>query len=50
MLASAALHAPNETCLIWQGFAEQGIGVGAHGKQGDSFKITESFALPAACD
>jgi extracellular elastinolytic metalloproteinase len=50
MLASAALHAPNETCLIWQGFAEQGIGVGAHGKQGDSFKITESFAVPAACD
>lgn len=49
MLASAALHAPDEECLIWQGFAEQGIGVGADGKQGDDFKIVESFALPPEC-
>jgi len=49
MLASAALHAPDETCLIWQGFAEQGIGLGAHGKQGDDFKIVESFDVPPEC-
>ncbi|HEX6654671.1 MAG TPA: hypothetical protein VF153_00515 [Candidatus Limnocylindria bacterium] len=46
---TTALHAPSETCLIWQGFAEQGIGFAAHGKQGDDFKIVESFAMPPAC-
>ena len=50
MLASAAIHAPDEVCLIWNGFAELGIGLGASGKQGDSFKIVESFDVPAECE
>jgi extracellular elastinolytic metalloproteinase len=50
MLASATIHAPDEVCLIWEGFAELGIGLGAHGKQGDSFKIVESFEVPAECE
>ena len=49
MLASAVQHAPAEVCLIWQGFADYGIGVGAAGKQGDSLKIVESFDVPAEC-
>jgi extracellular elastinolytic metalloproteinase len=39
-------------CLIWRGFAAQGIGVGADAtlsKGGKSVNVTESFALPAAC-
>ncbi|HEX6475397.1 MAG TPA: M36 family metallopeptidase, partial [Candidatus Limnocylindria bacterium] len=51
MLASADIRGNDaETCLIWQGFAEQGIGLGAQGKQGDDFKITQSFEVPAACE
>src|SRR6185503_9944719 len=39
MLASAdARGNDDEICLIWNGFAELGIGVGADGKQGDDFK------------
>jgi hypothetical protein len=49
MLASAAIHAPDQVCLIWNGFAELGIGLGASGKQGDDFKITESFVVPEEC-
>lgn len=39
-------------CLIWEGFAHYGIGVGALGKLtqgGNSISITESFAKPATC-
>ena len=50
MLASAAIHAPDEVCLIWQGFADYGIGVGADGRNDDSFKIVESFDVPAECE
>jgi hypothetical protein len=51
MLASAENRGKaGEICLIWQGFAELGIGVGAHGKQGNDFKIVESFAVPAECE
>ena len=49
MLASAAIHAPDQVCLIWEGFAELGIGLGAEGKQGDDFKIVESFDVPEEC-
>ncbi|WP_428263838.1 M36 family metallopeptidase [Haliangium sp.] len=40
-------------CLIWQAFAEFGIGVGAQasvsGPFGGTVTITESFALPSEC-
>ena len=50
MLASAANRGnDDEICLIWEGFAELGIGLGADGKQGDDFKIVESFDVPAEC-
>lgn len=43
-----------DTCLVWQAFAEQGIGVGAKAtpllnKGKVTYKITESFALPTTC-
>lgn len=38
-------------CLVWRGFAAQGIGVGAKGtlSRRGTVTITESFALPAQC-
>ena len=49
MLQSAA--GTGRECLIWQGFAATGIGVGADGvvKPSGSLTVTESFALPASC-
>lgn len=49
MLQSAA--GTGRECLIWQGFAASGIGVGAKGtvKPSGALTITESFALPASC-
>jgi hypothetical protein len=39
-----------DECLIWQGFAKFGIGVGASGTaRGKRVTIVESFALPAGC-
>jgi extracellular elastinolytic metalloproteinase len=47
MLAAAA---PERQCLIWEGFAHFGVGVGARGTtRGNRVIITESFALPPAC-
>ena len=38
------------TCLIWQAFAEQGIGQGASGTATTSgVTIVESFAMPSSC-
>jgi extracellular elastinolytic metalloproteinase len=40
----------NDTCLVWQAFADYGVGVGAKAViHGPKVKITESFALPAEC-
>jgi extracellular elastinolytic metalloproteinase len=37
-------------CLIWQAFAQYGVGVGAKGSaKGSSVAVTESFAVPAQC-
>ena len=49
MLQSAA--GTVRECLIWRGFAAQGIGVGAKGTVSRRGKatITESFVLPAEC-
>lgn len=54
ILQSAAASA--EVCLIWQAFADFGIGVGADGQVkgggpfgGGKVTITESFAVPPEC-
>jgi Zn-dependent metalloprotease len=43
-----------DTCLVWQAFAEQGIGVGAKAtpllnKGKVTYQITQSFTLPSTC-
>jgi extracellular elastinolytic metalloproteinase len=49
MLESVGSGSPRY-CLIWRGFAESGIGVGATGTvKGKRVIIVESFALPASC-
>jgi extracellular elastinolytic metalloproteinase len=38
-------------CLIWRGFADRGIGVGATGTvRGKRVVVVESFDVPAACN
>ena len=41
----------SRACLIWRGFAAQGIGVGAKGVLGrrGTVSVTQSFALPSGC-
>jgi extracellular elastinolytic metalloproteinase len=44
--AAAAAH----DCLVWDGFADYGVGVGARGRvRGSTVVVTESFTLPAGC-
>jgi hypothetical protein len=50
ILQSAANAGDVHSCLVWQGFAEFGVGEGADGVATSSgVTITESFAVPAAC-
>jgi len=52
ILQSVAAHAaPSHACLVWEAFAEFGVGVGADGNvdRRGNVTITESFALPAEC-
>jgi hypothetical protein len=52
MLQSAALAGMGHECLIWEAFAQFGVGVGASGivtKGGRKVSITESFTLPPEC-
>jgi hypothetical protein len=51
MLASAsALNGGVHACIIWQAFAELGVGVGASGTAtNNDVTIVESFAVPASC-
>jgi hypothetical protein len=52
MLQSIANGAhPEHRCLVWQAFAQFGIGVGASGvvSGGSKVTITESFTMPADC-
>jgi extracellular elastinolytic metalloproteinase len=40
----------NHQCLVWEAFAEYGVGVGADAVvRGRGLSITESFALPNSC-
>ena len=44
--AAAAAH----DCLVWDAFADYGVGVGASGRvRGSTVVVTESFTLPAGC-
>ena len=52
ILASVANSAEQagDPCLVWQAFAQYGVGVGAKSvARGSRVTITESFALPAEC-
>jgi len=45
-----ATTAHGHQCLVWEAFAQFGVGVGAKGTiSGSTVKITESFTLPASC-
>ena len=40
----------SDACLVWNGFAKFGVGVGATGTtRGPQVLISESFAVPASC-
>jgi extracellular elastinolytic metalloproteinase len=44
-----AAAAPHD-CIVWDAFADYGVGVGASGRvRGSTVVVTESFALPAGC-
>jgi extracellular elastinolytic metalloproteinase len=51
ILASVANGStPSDCTLVWEAFAQFGIGVGARGDLiGKKVVITESFAVPANC-
>ncbi len=52
MLQSVALRGLGHECLIWEAFAQFGVGVGADGattKGGRGVRIVESFTLPTTC-
>ena len=44
----AAMPTQAEDCVVWEAFAQFGIGVGADGRV-SPFRVTESFTKPAAC-
>ena len=40
----------NASCMVWDAFAEYGVGVGADGlAKGKRAIVTESFDVPAGC-
>jgi hypothetical protein len=46
----AASGNDDRSCMVWDAFAEYGVGVGAHGvANGKTATTVESFDLPAAC-
>ncbi len=46
----AAMPTQAEDCIVWNAFAQFGIGVGADGRELlFSISVTESFTVPAAC-
>ena len=46
----AASHNQSRDCLVWNAFAEYGVGVGAHGVANGKTAVTvESFDVPAKC-
>jgi extracellular elastinolytic metalloproteinase len=50
ILQSVAISNPAHECLVWEAFAQYGVGVGARGRvRGSSIIVTESFDVPATC-
>ena len=50
ILAAVANSGANHDCLIWEAFADYGVGVGARGRYLQKrLDIKESFAMPAEC-
>lgn len=50
ILQSVASSGSGHECLIWQAFAQYGVGVGAKGvARGKKDVVTESFELPLTC-
>jgi hypothetical protein len=45
----AAMPTQAEDCIVWQAFAQFGIGEGADGQVFPNFRITESFVVPSSC-
>lgn len=45
----SAISDTSEQCLVWEAFAQFGIGDGASGVDAGSVTITESFLLPPLC-
>ena len=50
MLQSVANSGSGHECIVWEAFAQFGVGVGADGTvTGTGVSITESFDMPQAC-
>ena len=50
ILQSIANSGSGRECLIWEAFAQYGVGVGARGQvKGAAVVVSESFALPPEC-
>jgi extracellular elastinolytic metalloproteinase len=50
ILQSVANSGSGDDCLVWQAFAQYGVGVGAKGVvHGSKVIVSESFALPSQC-
>ena len=50
ILQSVANSNPGHECLVWEAFAQYGVGVGAQGTvRGQKVIVTESFTKPAQC-
>jgi len=50
ILQSVANSGSGHDCLVWDAFADYGVGVGAQGRtRGPTVLVTESFALPDGC-
>ncbi|OBU15312.1 peptidase M36 [Photobacterium aquimaris] len=43
-------YAGEDVCLVWQAFADFGLGVDATSVSNNSLSVTNGFAIPAACD
>ena len=50
ILQAVANSNPGHECLVWEAFAQYGVGVGAQGRvRGPNVIVTESFTKPAQC-
>jgi hypothetical protein len=51
ILTAVTNAASNDECLVWEAFADYGVGVGAFGQvRGQRAVVTPSFTVPAQCN